>query len=530
MVTRGAHNSGSHENMDIIKAWMEHCVDGHSDCAFVRTTGRLPTRLLQIEKSGKSFKVKLRLSSALSPYTSYATLSHVWGSGSPMKLVNKSLVQYQNDIPMASLPQTFANAIQLTNSLGLSYLWIDSLCIIQDSALDWELESTTMCDVYRDSTINIAASASVGCDGGLFRQRDPLSVTPCTIPASKQEEAGLGKRGPYALFCEIALLYDPLEAEPLSGRAWAVQERILAPRTVFFTARKIYFVCRKKITTDVDPCSFDGYNGVSENRVNIWARVRPVLAMTASDLRFCAQTWQKVVMQYTRGQLSHESDKLVAIAGLAEDMQRNCLAPEIDYLAGIWSFELIDGLMWRRSSDLTSLTRPKAYRAPSWSWASVQGEVYYHLKKDLVALTKPLYRASIVEARTSPISNSFGSVHGGYIHICGHFCIWTDAARILPIFDVVSVNDRHDREQILAESDGLMFFVLNVDDPKVSTGYHQVGGLILQFTRDKKGQYRRIGFFDAYAADFLPICRSPIPAEHLFMEVNGYNEYTIEII
>ena len=554
MVRRGAPDTGSHETSEIIKAWIEYCVGSHSDCATsVQTTGRLPTRLLQIEKSWESFKIKLCLSSALSPFTSYATLSHVWGSGSPMRLVNENVLQYQQDIPLASLPQTFADAIQLTNALGLSYLWIDSLCIIQDSTVDWEVESTTMCDIYRGSTINVAASASVDCNGGLFRQRNPLLVTPCIMDVSYKQEAGARKGGPYALSCEIACDRDPLVDEPLSRRAWPVQERILAPRTVYFTARKIYFACCKKMTSDVDPCSLIGYNGFNEDLVNIWTRNRPALAPHSPKLDFCLKHWKRVVQQYTHGQLSFESDKLVAIAGLAKHMQRTCLIPNITYLAGLWSFELIDWLMWRRSKTLRSLARPKAYRAPSWSWASVEGEVEWKPDRssyekfgtaNFEMRTSPtsnqLYGASIVEARTSPTSDPFGSVHEGYIRIRGHFCNWRDGTRTpwrrirRPDLSWDVVTHRDDREDTLANPDEIMFFILRVEGSVESTSTNpldrNVEGLVLEHTRDKKGQYKRIGGFEDRGNYILAVSQRFCPAEHLFMEVDGNRRYTIEII
>ena len=555
MVRRGTPNTGSHENLEMIKAWIEHCEDDHSICkTSVRTTARLPTRLLQIEKSGESFKIKLCLSSGLSPSTSYATLSHVWGSGSLMRLVNlvnENLLRYQQDIPLAKLPQTFADAIQLTNALGLSYLWIDSLCIIQDSTLDWEVESTTMCDVYRGSTINIAASASVDCNGGLYRQRNPLLVTPCIIDVSyKRKEAGAREGGPYALMCETACDRDPFVDEPLSGRAWAVQERILAPRTVYFTARKIYFACCKKMTSDVDPCSLIGYNGFKEDFLNTWTSQRPILAPHSPNLDLCLSNWKRVVQQYTHGQLSYESDKLVAIAGLAKHMQRVLLTPNITYLAGLWSFELIDWLMWRVSETLRPLSS-KAYRAPSWSWASVEGEVEWRpyrssnvragiSKVDIWpdSTSNQLYGASVVEARTNPTSDPFGSVHGGYIQIRGHLCSWrhyTSADwRPFGMGDNFWDNRHDDEEYILADYDRVMFFVLRAEGAVELTStdplHGVVEGLILQYTRDKKGQYKRIGAFEDRGHYFLTASRSFCPAEHLFLEVNGGGRYTIEII
>ena len=475
------------------------------------------------------------MSSALRPSTSYATLSHVWGSGSPMRLISKNLLQCQHDIPLASLPQTFTDAIQLTNALGLSYLWIDSLCIIQDLTLDWEKESTTMCDVYRGSTINIAASASVDCNGGLFRQRNALSVTPCTMDVSYKPEAGarLGEGGPYALLCEIACDRDPLVDEPLSRRAWTVQERILAPRTVYFTARKIYFVCCKKITSDVDPCSFIGYNGFNEELVNTWTINRPRMAPHASKLEFCSRQWKRVVQQYTHGQLSLESDKLVAIAGLAKHMQRTWLIPNITYLAGLWSFELLDWLMWRRSRTSTSLARPKAYRAPRWSWASVEGKVEWNAEQrrfgssDEVS-SDVIYCASIVEARTSPTSDPYGSVSGGYIQIRGRLCTTTpERAKSQPVWDVVSVNGRHDPDHIPADSEEFMVLILSIIKENAE---HHTQGLLIEYSGDKKGQYKRIGQIEGFTWRLLEASHCFYPTDHLFMEAHENDEYTIEII
>lgn len=92
-VRRGAINTDSHETMEMIEGWIEQCVDGHPGCAPVQTTGHLPTRLLYIEKAGAFLKIRLCLSTTLSPSTSYATLSHVWGSGSPIRLVSENVLQ-----------------------------------------------------------------------------------------------------------------------------------------------------------------------------------------------------------------------------------------------------------------------------------------------------------------------------------------------------------------------------------------------------------------------------------------------------
>ena len=332
----------------MIKGWIEDCVCHHSYyCTLHRArTSRLPTRLLYIQKSGGTFRVNLCLVSEISLPTSYATLSHVWGLGSPIKLLRKNMAEFKQSIPFARLPLTFADAIQLTNALGLSYLWIDSLCIIQDDRLDWEAESTAMCDVYRGSTINIAASASVDCRGGLFRRRNLLSVTPCVVGTAF---------GDHTLVCgnrETGLV----GREPLSRRAWAVQERLLAPRTVHFTAKSVYFECYTRTISDIDPFSSYGINKRYYDQVNNWrgdSAFNNDLSLRANiikpSLYLCLIRWQRVVKTYTDAQLTHESDKLIAIAGLAKFFQDLWPDPTITYLAGLWSFDLGYWLLWRRT-------------------------------------------------------------------------------------------------------------------------------------------------------------------------------------
>lgn len=102
-----------------------------------------------------------------------ATLSHCWGPSQPLKLLTSNIESMRQEIPIASLPRTFQHAVIVASHLGLEYLWIDSLCIIQDSTQDWLQELGLMEDVYTNSICNIAASHSSDGHGGLFRKRNP---------------------------------------------------------------------------------------------------------------------------------------------------------------------------------------------------------------------------------------------------------------------------------------------------------------------------------------------------------------------
>ena len=503
----------------MIKGWIEDCVCHHSKyCAIHRaSTSRLPTRLLYIQKSRRSFRVKLCLGSNSSPSTSYATLSHAWGSGSPIKLLSKNLLEFQQGIPFVRLPPTFADAIQLTDALGLSYLWIDSLCIIQDDLSDWEAESTTMCDVYRGSTINIAASASVDCNGGLFRQRNPLSVTPCVIRMRGNH---------YALECSN-MKSGPVAREPLSGRAWAVQERFLAPRTVHFTTNVVCFECHSGTVSDIDPLNHYRVHKVHRDEGNNWAADSAGTGGMLSEGLLLVR-WERVVTIYTKAQLTHESDKLVAIAGLAQFFQALWPNPNTTYLAGLWSLDLGYWLLWR-TIDPSSSQRPRNACAPSWSWASVKGAVGWPIRYSW----QEYCRIYIVEARTVPPNNAFSSVQRGYIRLRGRMCTAKGNREVAAFLkhNEPWLNDSDQGANRMENAKGL--FLLLTYKRKVGT--EDTEALVLEFAGDQTGQYQRVGYLSFWERDLraklLSFFDEPFRLDqHLYLDVNEDNEYTIDII
>ena len=431
------------------------------------------------------------------------------------------MLKFKQGIPFTRLPPTFADAIQLTDALGLSYLWIDSLCIIQDDPLDWEAESTAMCDVYRGSTINIAASASVDCKGGLFRQRNLLSVTPCVIRMGD---------GDYALICGNTTT-GPVTREPLGRRAWAVQERLLAPRTVHFTANSVYFECHSGTVSDIDP--FDRYrlNRVYPNEVNNWETDGKWLRSSGRpNLDLCVIRWQKVVKTYTDAQLTYESDKLIAISGLAKFFQDLWPDPTITYLAGLWSFKLDYWLLWRRTLSTRDWKKPKTSCAPSWSWASVEGSIEW-LHIFYWEWNSKIY---IIEARTVPPNNPFSSVQGGYIRVRGRMCTTKGNQEIAEFLkhNDLWLDDGDQGANRMEDVKGL-FLLLAVRD----LAYYRnlTEALVLEYSGDQIGQYRRVGYFSARegeASDDLLdfFLKPPRLAKHLYLDVNEDDEYTIDII
>ena len=541
MVRPPPWNTGSPEISQMIKGWIEDCICHHSKyCAIHRArTSRLPARLLHIQNSGGTFHVNLCLPSEIGLYA-YATLSHVWGSGSPIKLLRNNVLEFKQGIPFMRLPPTFADALQLTAALGLSYLWIDSLCIIQDDLLDWEAESTAMSDIYRGSIINIAASASVDCKGGLFRQRNLLSVTPCTI---QMEDCN------YALACGN-IRTGPVAREPLSRRAWAVQERLLAPRTVQFTANSVYLECHSGTVSDID--AFNHYKirkGIS-NEVSDWA-ADGVLAGSHGrpNRELCSRRWQKVVKIYTEAQLTHESDKLIAIAGLARFFQDLWPNPTTTYLAGLWSFNLGYWLLWRKTSSTRDWRKPKTSCAPSWSWASVKGSIEWLEQRSWACFRN----AYIIEAKTVPRYDPFSSVQSGYIRIRGRMCTTKGNKKFAEFLthNDLWLDDGDQGANRMEDVEGL-FLLLAVRCEAYST-IQLAEALVLEYAGDQIGQYQRVGYFSVRGkkasqelqgfffepprlAKHLLLDFSedndepPRLAKNLYLDVSEDNEYTIDII
>jgi hypothetical protein len=155
--------TGSEQAVAKARSWLRTCIATHA-CSGT-TIGQLPTRVLCIDGPED---VKLHISKGAS--APYACLSHCWGPQPSLLLrtTMATLDQFQDGIPWCKLPKTFQDAIKFTSGLGLKYLWIDSLCIVQDSPADWRQEGSLMARIYESAQVTLAASISTSPDMGCF--------------------------------------------------------------------------------------------------------------------------------------------------------------------------------------------------------------------------------------------------------------------------------------------------------------------------------------------------------------------------
>lgn len=228
----GLHYGASEDllarSVDCIKQWLSKCDSDHQECklsahsrANSSKSHQLPTRLLQLMQEKRSLEVCLCNTKDLPLETRYATLSHCWGTSQSIKLLSENYNQFKHSIDFSSLPRTFQDAITLSLALDVKYIWIDSLCIIQDLSDDWLREASLMSSIYSNSWVNLAATSSRDSTGGLFH-KSALAYK-CAIST---KWTGLAA-GTYRVIDDSAW-NRPIENAPPNKRGWVLQERLLS--------------------------------------------------------------------------------------------------------------------------------------------------------------------------------------------------------------------------------------------------------------------------------------------------------------
>ena len=285
---------------------------------------------------------------------------------------------------MASLSQTFRDAVIITRKMCVQYLWIDSLCIIQDSKADWESEAAKMGDYYRHSLFTISAAGAEDGSRGCFMQRDARIVRPCALSLKYADSEGhdeellqvhLRPRDELGPWWRRAY-------SPLDRRGWVMQERILAPRTLLFESNQISWTCLEMQASERYP---EGRKteGVLRNLGRGDQVLRQAFmgaklergewgSQARERLLELYDRWYDLVRQYSNLELKYESDIFPALSGIASLVQQ---AMGDEYVAGLWKSDLQRGLLWS-AEELGE--RFEVWRAPSWSWGSVRGGVTFH--------------------------------------------------------------------------------------------------------------------------------------------------------
>ena len=227
----------------IVSTWLDDCNQLHKDCQNSNSTDPiLPTRVLDIGATNGSCQLRLLKTHGLNGQ--YIALSHCWGLNRHIVTNLDNLELHEQRIPYESLPKTFQDAVVITRSVGIRYIWIDSLCIVQDDIQDWKNEAAKMADVYRNAYCTIAAAGSRGDQEGIFVERPEQDI--CTLRYDAKNTDLL------ITYIEedIFALQQLLHYSPLSQRAWCLQEKLLSPRIIHFTQSRAIWECRTRFETE----------------------------------------------------------------------------------------------------------------------------------------------------------------------------------------------------------------------------------------------------------------------------------------
>jgi hypothetical protein len=217
----------------------------------------LPTRLLDVGTQQGSHVLRLRKTQDLGTNIAYVTLSHCWGKIDSFKLKCDSLAAMYESICLEELPKTFQDAVIIARRLKYQYqyLWIDSLCIIQDSEDDWRRESAMMGDIYRNASCCIAALSGHDSQAGCFMQRNPIQYFPCKMGRSSDHDLVVHLNPEDGRFNHAEGWFDRKDL-PLWTRAWVFQENVLSPRTLNCASNMLFWECHQLRAWESKPDGF----------------------------------------------------------------------------------------------------------------------------------------------------------------------------------------------------------------------------------------------------------------------------------
>jgi hypothetical protein len=345
-----------------INTWMRACKTEHEHCA-QRQTIALPKRVLKIADDSVSLYISKK-EEVLKEDQGYVALSYRWGNDLPLRLTHDTMDAFIQGRPISELPETLRDAVHISRNLGFAFIWIDALCIIQDDQNDWVEQSAQMAEIYRHSSLNLCAADSTGCGSGMVEMVAPhlMEIAAATAQSTGSTETVVLVGGPIASLSDCGL----------QSRGWVFQEGLCSPCGLYVSRRYgLWWDCRTMV--DVIDASRPVLTGDTDHAFNPLTPRRSLPPidhnMSVRDFSF---TWYDWMQLYTSKDLTRQTDRLPAIAGMASYVAS---LSGMKYRAGLWEENLVCGLTWRRSSSGYAKRIPGG--APTWSWASVTGPVNY---------------------------------------------------------------------------------------------------------------------------------------------------------
>jgi hypothetical protein len=364
----------SDQCFDTAAAWLQKCLGSHSLCSHgQRSLKVLPTRVIDVGPSDGSKAPFLHISNK--KVGEWIALSHCWGDSRPLATTTSTLKIRCDSLPLWDLPPLFRDAVIITRRLDYRYLWIDSLCILQDSASDWQTESENMGPIFKIATFTIAAEAATNSANSILSFARSVSY-PIELPCCSKSRQLVG-----VMYTRLGYPLDQVERSELSRRAWTLQEDLLSPRVLKWRTKQLEWSCRTVECTEEDPDGdifFHGNGSVSNLKYICLSPEK--FKKKAEDLRLLddytwncdpLDLWDEIITDFSDRRITFNVDRLPAISGIAKEVARHT---GYDYKAGLWLQNIHQDLLWEvgHRGRHDKATKPAQYIAPSWSWASLK--------------------------------------------------------------------------------------------------------------------------------------------------------------
>lgn len=422
--------AGSDETYSAIQGWLEECNTSHRSNGSCqdRTTTFTPTRVIEVGFRDNTYSPRLVLNPTRP--MSWCCLSYCWGGDQPVKTTTATIESHTKGIIFTDLPQTLQDALIVTAKMGMKYIWIDCICIIQDDPEDLAKELTTMSLIYKYAEITISASSALAVSKGFLQERtwQPIS-TPFTLPLQTPDS----KTGTVQITDYNS--YDFESQDPVHSRAWVFQEQILSARVVDFSSMMARWHCATRSRNDAgwpEPEPEVG-NGI----MSMFSALSIMDRQSQRGEDSSEYFWSWIVQEFSKRSLSFAGDKLLAVSAIAQEIGERT---QDQYLAGMWQSNLLETLLWMREAK-SPVKRPDLYRAPSWSWASIEGEVDFpsRFAADDDDETRPGLVVQLVTCHTQleHLFAPYGAVRSGSLKLTGKLrrAIWYYDAEELVLHD-----------------------------------------------------------------------------------------------
>ncbi|XPS69037.1 hypothetical protein M3J09_001318 [Ascochyta lentis] len=506
-VTPLATSTGDPQRLQTVEKWLADCQRSHPRCIFATNNcsyDNLPSRLIDVSNPySPRLVIKHEITNQAVRYT---TLSHRWRPESMPKLLKANLEIFRKLIDPHILPPVFLDSVTLCHQLGINYLWIDALCLIQDDPIDRGHEIERMGTIYYHAFCNFSAKAAAERPVGLFVHSHPLSHTAFPLSAERENQR-------FELYGYPLTSLSDTDNTTLKRRGWVLQERLLSARTIFF-GDQLSWECMEfranETFVEGRPGFTPGHGRTITSKLdNLRGRwdlnSGGVDRPKDPDKPMIYRQWRGVVSRYNRCDLTFDGDIFPALSGLARRFNEEL---QDRYLAGLWEGDLYSNIIWSRSHKpyvKLGSTKPKmmAYRAPSWSWASIRGpsdpffEPYYDGTPKRLA---KILGSSVTLAGDDP----YGQVLDGHIQLQGALkaAQHRKSTRSLdqPFThggDGEWYDDGYDDDHSRWTTGALFFPMLyyNVYEHRDRKWPAIIVGLILEEVVGRDSTYRRVGLF-----------------------------------